>query len=205
MGTTILGRITGTIDSPRGPDAQMSVSVPEEWIAGGATLQIALPRNLTCATCHGGGCDRCERSGAVSLRSRRAEVETVEVTLPKGAAVAADPAPEAAAVPATARSVVVRIPERGGLPETTREELPRGNLLVSIRPGPEPSRGVTRLKTPSVPAPPSVPEILDGVEPPPELQPSVRPAAPSRAPSRNLGYVALSLAVAAIVSWLLSR
>jgi hypothetical protein len=87
----------------------------------------------------------------------------------------------------------------------TTEELPRGNLLVSIRPGPEPSRGVTRLKTPSVPAPPIVPEILDGVEPPPELKPSLRPAMPPRGPSRSLGYVALSLAVAAIVTWLLSR
>jgi hypothetical protein len=198
MGTTILGRITGTIDCPRGPDAQMSVSVPEEWIAGGATLQIALPRNLTCATCHGGGCDRCERSGAVSLRARRAEAETVEVTLPRGAAQAAG----ASAAPGTARSVVVRIPERGGLPETT-PELPRGHLLVSIRPGAEPSRGVTRLKTPSVPAPPIIPEILDGVEPPPELQLSVRPDAPAPAPSQNLVYVAISLVVAAISAWLL--
>jgi hypothetical protein len=201
MGTTILGRITGAIDGPRGPDAQMSVSVPEEWIAGGSTLQIVLPRNLTCATCHGGGCDRCERSGAVSLRARRAEVETVEVTLPKGPA---GPAAGASAAPGVARSVVVRIPERGGLPEST-PELPRGNLLVSIRPGPEPSQGVTRLKTPSVPAPPITPEILEGVELPPELQLTARARAPAHGLSRSLGYVTLSLAVATIVAWLLTR
>jgi len=200
MGTTILGRITGAIDCPRGPDAQMSVSVPEDWIVSGATLQIALPRNLTCATCHGGGCDRCERSGAVSLRERRAEPETVEVTLPRDAARAS----LAAAASAAVRSVVVRIPERGGMPEAT-PELPRGHLLVSIRPGPEPSRGVSRLKTPSVPAPPIKPEILEGVEPPPELLPSARPVPPPTSLSQSIAYVALSLVVAAIVAWLLRR
>jgi hypothetical protein len=191
MGGKVLGRITGAIDRPRGPDAQMSLSVPEDWIRSGATLEIELPRNLRCASCHGGGCDGCGRSGAVSLRARRTDSEKVEVTLPKGGG--KNPESEA---PGTKRSVVVRIPERGGLPEHT-DELPRGNLLLSIRPGPEPSKGVKRLKTPSVPAPPNAPEILDGVEPPPEA------STPAQSRTHPIVYVALALAVAAVVAWLL--
>jgi hypothetical protein len=176
----------------------MSLSVPEDWMLSGATLLIELPRNLACAGCHGGGCDKCERSGAVSLRSRRAEVETVEVTLPKHVPEDAAPSSLAPTDGQKKRSVVVRIPERGGLPPPA-EELPRGNLLLSIRPGPAPSRGVTRLKTPSVPAPPIVPEILEGVEPPPEAIRS------QTEPKGAFLYVVIAVVVAMAVAWLLRR
>jgi hypothetical protein len=162
----------------------MSLSVPEDWMLSGATLLIELPRNLACAGCHGGGCDKCERSGAVSLRSRRAEVETVEVTLPKHVPEDAAPSSLAPTDGQKKRSVVVRIPERGGLPP----------------PGPAASRGVTRLKTPSVPAPPIVPEILEGVEPPPEAIRS------QTEPKGALLYVVIAVVVAAMaVAWLLRR
>src|SRR5256885_1157700 len=80
MSAKVLGRVVASQDRPRGPDVQMSVGVPAEFIRDGATLQIELPRNLACAACEGGGCDACGRAGAVSLRGRADPAETVEVT-----------------------------------------------------------------------------------------------------------------------------
>ena len=82
MTAKVLARITSP-DRPRGPDVEMTLSVPEEWVVEGATIEIELPRNLTCAACSGGGCDACERSGAVSLRGRKDPIELLEFTLPK--------------------------------------------------------------------------------------------------------------------------
>src|SRR5690606_41571583 len=80
-----LGRITGASDVPRGPDVTHRVRVPRLWLEHGAAIELDLPRNLCCANCGGGGCDACERSGAVSLRGRSEPVEIVQVTLPKRA------------------------------------------------------------------------------------------------------------------------
>ena len=123
----------------------MNLSVPEDWILTGATLEIELPRNLACASCGGGGCDKCDRSGAVSLRGRNDPAELVEVTL-QSSSVSDD-------VPSSrTRRIVVRIPERGGHPPSGgAESLPRGNLLLSVRAGPPPPRGVKRLPGPSIP------------------------------------------------------
>src|SRR5205814_9170351 len=46
MGSKVLGKITSPASGPRGPDVQMNLSVPEDWILTGATLEIELPRNL---------------------------------------------------------------------------------------------------------------------------------------------------------------
>jgi hypothetical protein len=145
MGSKVLGRIVSVGDGPRGPDVQMNLSVPEDWILTGATLEIELPRNLACASCGGGGCDACERSGAVSLRGRNDPVESVEVTL-QSSSVSDD-------VPSSrTRRIVVRIPERGGhAPLGGSAPVPRGNLLLSVRAGPAPPRGVKRLAGPSIP------------------------------------------------------
>src|SRR5690349_15333748 len=144
MGSKVLGRITGPADGPRGPDVQMSLAVPEDWILSGATLEVEIPRNLACAACGGGGCDTCERAGAVSLRGRNDPTETVEVTL-RTTSVSDD-------VPSSrTRRIVVRIPERGG--HAAVAELPRGHLLLSVRAGVAPPRGVKRLSGPSVPPP----------------------------------------------------
>lgn len=151
----IIGKITTTATRPRGPDVQMSVTVPHSWFLAGATLEITLPRNLTCAACAGGGCDACRRSGAVSLRAKKAAPESVEVTLPKPT----DGAPE------SAFAIRMRIPERGGL-SLGDDDLPRGNLLLAIRDGDETSPGVTRLAGPSVPPPELPPELMDGAAPP---------------------------------------
>ncbi|HVU04037.1 MAG TPA: hypothetical protein VHE30_19895 [Polyangiaceae bacterium] len=165
MGPKVLGRITASMDRPRGPDVLLSLSVPEAWLAEGATLQIELPRNLACAACEGGGCDACGRSGAVSTRGRKEPAELVEVTLPRPTI--PDEAPSSAS-----RVVVMRIPDRGGLPSAS-VELPRGNLMLSVRSGTGEPRGVTRLAQPSLAPPPM--DVVSTSEAPP---------AAARAPSR---------------------
>ena len=60
------------------------------------------------------------------------------------------------------RAVVLRIPEHGGL-AAAESNLPRGNLLLTVRVGETSSKGVTRLPGPSVPPPAVTPELV-GVE-----------------------------------------
>lgn len=154
MSGKALAKVALATDRPRGPDAQLAVTVPESYLAEGATIEVEVPRNLACAACSGGGCDACERSGAVSVRGRADPVEKVEVTLPKpGAKETGETAP---------RALVLRIPEFGGL-AAAESNLPRGNLLLTIRAGEALSKGVTRLPGPSVPPPEVTPELI-GVE-----------------------------------------
>lgn len=189
MGPKVLGRITAPTGGPRGPDVQMNLVVPAEWILSNATIEIELPRNLACANCGGGGCDACERSGAVSLRGRDEAAETVEVTL-QASSVSDD-------VPSSrTRRIVLRIPERGGhAPKTAGADVPRGNLLLSVRAGPAPPRGVTRLTGPSTPP-----------EAPIEVAKERRRAAPSSwsPPGLPMWPVVLAAAaLAALLAWLL--
>src|SRR5262245_13030580 len=147
MSPTVLGKITSSADRPRGPDVEMTLTLPEDWISAGATVEIELPRNLRCASCSGGGCDTCDRSGAVSLRGRKEPAELFELTLPKGHTY-----------------LLMRIPDRGGLPKEG-SDLPRGNLLLSVNPGELPQKGITRLPGPSIP-PPRIPDVLQSGPPP---------------------------------------
>jgi hypothetical protein len=112
----------------------------------GALVEIELPRNLTCATCEGGGCDACERSGALTVRGRGEPIGLLVVTLPSGT-------PEAA--------VMIRIPEYGGLPPEG-SALPRGHLLLRVEPAAKPDPSVSlapdrvmeaKVRTPVAPAP----------------------------------------------------
>jgi hypothetical protein len=153
MSGKALARVALPTDRPRGPDAQLAVTVPESFLAEGATIEVEVPRNLGCAACGGGGCDACERSGAVSVRGRNDPVEKVEVTLPKPSADGGESAP---------RALVLRIPEFGGL-AALESNLPRGNLMLTVRAGEILSKGVTRLPGPSVPPPAVTPELI-GVE-----------------------------------------
>jgi hypothetical protein len=172
MSAKVLGRVVASTDQPRGPDAQMSVTVPESWISEGATLEVELPRNLACAACGGGGCDACARAGGVSLRGRGDPKETVEITLPKATSKVVDandpgksPAgddPGKSPVRGKAGAIVVRIPQKGGV-AASGAELPRGNLLLTIRSGEAADASVARLPGPSVPPPPVVPELV-GIE-----------------------------------------
>jgi len=179
MGSKVLGKITGSLDQPRGPDVEMALSIPAEWLEDGVTLSIELPRNLACAVCRGGGCDACARAGAVSLRGRKEPPELVEVTLPRRE----ESAPES--------SLLVRIPERGGLP-AEGVDVPRGHLFLSISAGTEVPRGVQRLAQPSIPPPAGpAPEII------PSRRPGLEVAGPSRAWMIVLLLVAIGLALAA--------
>ena len=122
--TEVLAKVTNrTLNVPRGPDVLHRIRVPQAWLESGDVVELELPRNLTCAACEGGGCDACERSGAVSLRGRDELPELLTVTLPRRKA---DPGSEA-------RSVVIRIPEQGGLPPESDAALPRGLLLLARR------------------------------------------------------------------------
>jgi hypothetical protein len=128
----VLGRVVQVdLDSPRGPDASHRIKVPRDWIIEGSIIELELPRHLTCRTCEGGGCDACERSGAVTLRGRGEPPDLVEVTLP------ARPEND---------SFVIRIPEHGGL-AGKESGLPRGQLFLRIEAseGSDPSASVNKI------------------------------------------------------------
>jgi len=109
--------------------------VPVQWLREGCLLDVALPRNLVCAQCHGGGCDACGRSGAVSIRERRATEEPLRVSIPAQAEADGE------------THFILRIPERGGhAPEESGH--PRGLLLLTVAAGSAPSPQVLRVPTP---------------------------------------------------------
>lgn len=45
----------------------MAIDVPATWLAEGARIEVRIPSRLVCAVCEGGGCDGCNRSGAIRL------------------------------------------------------------------------------------------------------------------------------------------
>ncbi len=113
-----LAQVLGDLDIPRGPDVLFSTQVPLRWYRPGTVLRIAVPERLSCADCQGGGCDRCERKGALRLRAAEEETELVRVTLPQSL---------------TASNIQIRLPHAGALPLSSQEEsLPRGHLLLSL-------------------------------------------------------------------------
>ncbi|MEI9941267.1 MAG: hypothetical protein WDO69_28950 [Pseudomonadota bacterium] len=115
--------------------------MPGAWFESGEIVEFELPRNLTCAACDGGGCDACERAGAITLRGRQELPEILSVTLPMRK-------PDAESEP---RGVVIRIPEQGGLPPENGEDLPRGLLLLRVEPAEAADPGVTRVEPPAPP------------------------------------------------------
>jgi hypothetical protein len=131
----------------------------------------------------GGGCDRCARSGAITLRGRREPAEIITVPLPKREAEELEREPV----------VVLRVPDQGGFPEPGLE-LPRGLLLLSIAAASKTDAGVNRVRGGFLSLPParrrSIPDIRsDEIEQPtPESQMRPRPA--------PLGLVAIVLALA---------
>ena len=109
---------------------RIALRVPRDWLEEGSVIEFELPRHLTCRACEGGGCDTCERSGAVTLRERGEPPDLVEVTLPSR--------PED-------ESFVIRIPERGGL-ASEESGLPRGQLFLRIEAvDSEPSASVSKV------------------------------------------------------------
>jgi hypothetical protein len=136
----ILARVTNrTLNVPRGPDVLHRIRVPQAWLESGEVIEFELPRNLACAACEGGGCDTCERAGAITLRGRHELPEILSVTLPIRQSDAEG----------EARSVVIRIPEQGGLPPEDGHALPRGLLLLRVEPAEVADPGVTRVAPPA--------------------------------------------------------
>ena len=132
----VLARVTTrTLDVPRGPDVVHRIRVPWAWLEAGEVVEFEVPRNLSCASCDGGGCDSCERAGAITLRGRNELPEMLTVTLP-----ARKPEPNG-----EARGVVIRIPEQGGLPPEGGKALPRGLLLLRVEPAELADPGVSRV------------------------------------------------------------
>lgn len=138
----VLARVTPrTLDVPRGPDVVHRIRVPRAWLESGEVVEFEVPRNLACATCDGGGCDSCERSGAITLRGRNELPEILSVSLP-----ARKPEPNG-----EPRGVVIRIPEQGGLPPEDGAALPRGLLLLRVEPAEVADPGVSRVLPPEPP------------------------------------------------------
>jgi hypothetical protein len=115
------------------------IRVPAAWFESGEVIEFELPRNLACAACEGGGCDTCQRAGAITLRGRDELAEILSVTLPRRN-------PDLQAEPC---SVVIRIPEQGGLPPEHDDVLPRGLLLLRVEPAELADPGVTRVAPPA--------------------------------------------------------
>jgi hypothetical protein len=100
-----------------------SIEVPQAWFLVGATLQITLPRLLSCARCDGGGCDACERRGAFEQQAAgiASEVAVVLPTQP----------------PESSSAVRLRLPALGA--RAADPALPAGHLLLTVVPHtPEP-------------------------------------------------------------------
>ncbi len=140
--------------------------MPAEWLLDGRCIEVELPRNLACANCGGGGCSRCNNSGAVTLRGRNELPEMVQVSLPEQGSVdssnpsATDVAlsrsesegtPEGVGSPSlrasspVARPVTIRIPECGGLPEPGSGATARGLLMLQVNIAERPSECVSLL------------------------------------------------------------
>lgn len=182
-----LGKVTGAIDVPRGADVMHRLHIAAEWLDEGALIEFELPRNLKCAACEGGGCDKCERSGAISLRGRKDLAEIVQVTLPKRAESNLEST-------ASGRAIVIRIPERGGFAEDPA--LPRGILLLSVVPSGSPDPGVARIERPVMPPVLTEEEAM----PPPSEEPAARPPAPA-APAPKSRVV--PIVVVLVILWVL--
>jgi hypothetical protein len=131
----VLAKVTTrTLNVPRGPDVIHRIRVPRTWLeTGEVVVEFELPRNVTCAACDGGGCDACERSGAITLRGRQDLAEILSVTLPVSK-------PDR-----KLSSLVIRIPEQGGLARENGESLPRGLLLLRVEPAEVADPGVFRV------------------------------------------------------------
>jgi len=117
--TSVLGRVTAVSTRvPRGPDAYHRITVARGCLTEGAAIEVELPRNLTCSACEGGGCDACDRSGAITIRGRADPPDLVPVNLPAGE---------------RDKPFIIRIPEYGGLP-APGSGLARGHLMLRIEP-----------------------------------------------------------------------
>jgi hypothetical protein len=175
----VLGRVVAADNAtPRGPDASHRIRVPRGWLTEGANVELELPRHLTCAGCEGGGCDACDRSGAITVRGRADPPDLVAITLPAG---------DRDGV------FVIRIPEHGGL-AAAGSELPRGHLLLRVEPSGHADPSVRLSRSPA-----ALLRAQSGVRPARRADSGLE-----RRPLHMVG-VALVLGVALVIWALLSR
>jgi hypothetical protein len=124
---SVLGRVTGDLLAPRGPDALLAIQVPASCFEEGARLLLRRPAKATCILCRGGGCDVCARAGGFRLPSSPDQSEFLEFVLPRQI---------------RSEGVMVRIPHEGA-PSSLPDE-PRGHLIVKVDVGDRLSPGVSR-------------------------------------------------------------
>lgn len=112
--------VLGQVADPAALDAEadgcagvgsLELTVPPGWGGRRATLQV--PRAVTCRRCAGGGCDGCDRTGALRTPEEDA-ARTVHVQLP----------------PDLARRAAVRLPRPFGTASSVAQ------LVVTFSPGP---------------------------------------------------------------------
>jgi hypothetical protein len=72
------------LDRTEGTRGLMTVELPREWLTAGDTVDIVVPARVACARCEGGGCDRCDRSGALRIPGDEAR-RTLRLALPRPA------------------------------------------------------------------------------------------------------------------------
>jgi hypothetical protein len=110
------------LDAEPGPRARAKITIPAGWADGASLVEVTLPRALECARCDGGGCDGCERSGA--LRGPAGDADrVVRVRLPKG----------------LGEGVAMRLAEPFG------KASPIAQLWLEVRPGDPATRTARRL------------------------------------------------------------
>lgn len=110
------------LDDASGARGWLAIDVDPAWLAAGDTVEITIPGRLRCARCDGGGCDGCDRSGAV--RPREDTPRTIRVTLPRATG-----------------PVLVRIAAPLG------EEAGLAQLVLEVRPG-TPAPDLRRIEPP---------------------------------------------------------
>ncbi len=117
-----LARVTDVdaLDAHQGTCARLKITVPADWAR--ATVELSVPRLLSCDRCGGGGCDRCARSGALSAPND-AHQRRLRLTLPAQ----------------VDRTSLIRLPVPFEDPHIEQ-------LIVEVHIGPEPSDGVRRLR-----------------------------------------------------------
>lgn len=113
----VLGKVVHAPTPGQGRDVVHQFCAPQSWLRRGNVLLVTLPRLLRCAACEGGGCDHCERRGALELRGREAVGEVVRVELSQD----------------VDSRHVIRIPERGARAPGSEA---RGCLLLRVAVGP---------------------------------------------------------------------
>ncbi len=138
MEKSALGRVLDArdLDAAGGPRARLAIDVPAAWIEEGVELVVRTPRLLGCARCDGGGCDACERSGALRAPSDP-EARVVRVTVGPSSI---DPERDGS------RAIVVRVAQPFGPDEEIDQ------LLLELRPSASASPSVTRVARATVPA-----------------------------------------------------